>query len=133
MRSIRFVVALVVLASAVACGGGYSSPTPSPSPTPAPAPGGPPAGTASSVTIPVGASTLGRGGFNPSDLTVAPGTTVTWMNTDSVAHTSTSDASGWNSGIVSPGGQFSFAFPTAGTFSYHCAIHPGMVGTVVVR
>jgi plastocyanin len=64
---------------------------------------------------------------------VSAGTTVTWTNTDSVAHTSTSDANGWNSGIVSPGGQFSFAFPTAGTFSYHCAIHPGMVGTVVVR
>jgi len=133
MRSVRFVVALVVLASAVACGGGYSSPTPSPSPTPAPAPGGPPPAGSSSITIPAGASTLGRGGFIPSDLTVVAGTTVTWMNTDSVAHTSTSDANGWNSGIVSPGGQFSFAFPTAGTFSYHCAIHPGMVGTVVVR
>jgi plastocyanin len=61
------------------------------------------------------------------------GTTVTWVNTDSVSHTSTSDGTAWNSGIVSPGGRFSFAFQTAGTFSYHCAIHPGMVGTVVVR
>jgi plastocyanin len=66
-------------------------------------------------------------------LNVAAGTTVTWMNNDTVAHTSTSDALGWNSGIVAPGGQFSFVFPAAGTFSYHCAIHPGMVGTVVVR
>jgi plastocyanin len=55
------------------------------------------------------------------------------MNNDTVAHTSTSDAIAWSSGIVAPGGQFSFAFPAAGTFSYHCAIHPGMVGTVVVR
>jgi plastocyanin len=64
---------------------------------------------------------------------VAVGDTVTWMNTDTVAHTSTSDASAWDSGSVAPGGQFSRAFQTAGTFQYHCAIHPGMVGTVVVR
>jgi len=58
---------------------------------------------------------------------------VTWTNTDGVAHTSTSDASVWDSGIVPPGGQFSVAFPTAGTFQYHCAIHPGMIDTVVVH
>jgi plastocyanin len=61
------------------------------------------------------------------------GTTVTWTNTDSTSHTTTSDAIGWNSGIVARGRQFSFAFQTAGTFPYHCDIHPGMVGTVVVR
>ena len=71
--------------------------------------------------------------YTPDDLNVAVGTTVTWMNTDSVSHTSTSDANGWNSEIVAPGGRFSFAFQAAGTFPYHCAIHPGMVGTVVVR
>ena len=69
----------------------------------------------------------------PDELNIAPGTTVTWMNADSTTHTSTSDAAGWNSGNIAPGGQFSFAFQTAGTFQYHCAIHPGMVGTVVVR
>ena len=58
---------------------------------------------------------------------------VTWTNTDSVSHTSTSDANAWNSGTVAPGGRFSFAFQTAGTFPYRCTIHPGMVGTVVVR
>ena len=69
----------------------------------------------------------------PDELNVAVGTTVTWMNTDSISHTSTSNAAGWNSGIVAPGGRFAFAFQTAGTFPYHCTIHPGMVGTVVVR
>jgi plastocyanin len=65
------------------------------------------------------------------DVTV--GTTVTWTNADAVSHTSTSDASGWNSGTIPPGGRFSFAFQSAGTFAYRCTIHPGMVGTVVVR
>jgi len=69
----------------------------------------------------------------PAELNVDLGTTVTWMNTDSVAHTSTSNVTGWDSGILAPGGQFSVAFQNAGTFSYHCAIHPGMVGTVVVH
>jgi len=49
------------------------------------------------------------------------------MNTDSIAHTSTSDARGFDSGIVAPRGQFSFTFQDAGTFTYHCAIHPGIV------
>jgi len=66
-------------------------------------------------------------------LTVASGTTVTWVNTDSVTHTSTSDASGWDSATLAPGQQFNFTFATSGTFHYHCAIHPGMVGTVVVQ
>jgi plastocyanin len=76
---------------------------------------------------------LGNRAYAPDDLTVASGTTVTWTNNDSIAHTSTSDGSGWNSGLVAPGGQFSLTLQTPGTFSYHCTIHPGMVGTVVVR
>jgi plastocyanin len=130
MLSLRLVVLSTLLMFAIACGG-YSSPSTSPSPTgtPSPAPGGPSA----SVTIPVGAVSLGNRAYAPGDLNVAVGTTVTWMNADSVPHTSTSDVNGWNSGTVEPGGQFSFTFQTAGAFQYHCAIHPGMVGSVVVR
>lgn len=134
MLSLRLVVVSGVLIVAAACGGNYSSSTPS-SPTPTPAPATPPAsdGPSSSVSIPVGAAVLGRAAFAPDALTVDAGTTVTWTNTDSVAHTSTSDAPGWDSGIVSPGGHFTRSFQAAGTFQYHCAIHPGMVGTVIVR
>ena len=83
--------------------------------------------------IPVGAEALANRAFVPADLDIAAGTTVTWMNTDAVSHTSTSDGQAWNSGLLAPGRQFSFTFETAGAFKYHCAIHPGMVGTVVVR
>jgi plastocyanin len=127
-RSLIFASALLALAAGCS---DYSSPTPGPSVTPSP--GGAPSGPSSAVTIPMGASALGRAAYNPGDLTIAVGTTVTWTNADVVSHTSTSDATGWNSGVIAPGGQFSFGFPAAGTFSYHCAIHPGMVGTVVVR
>ena len=135
MRSLGLVVVSVVLLSAAACSSNYSSPSPTPAPTPAPAPAPAPApGTSSSiVTIPVNASTLTNTAFAPDAADVAVGATVTWTNTDGVAHTSTSDAKGWDSGIVPPGGQFSVAFPEAGTFHYHCAIHPGMIGTVVVH
>jgi plastocyanin len=127
----RVLIASTLLLSAIGCGGGESSPMPSPSPMPPPAP--PSGGASSSVTIPRGAEVLGNRAFNPGEVTVAVGDTVTWMNTDTVSHTSTSNAAGWDSGTIAPGRQFSFTFGTAGTFPYHCTIHPGMVGTVVVR
>ena len=122
-----------VLIVAAACGSNYSSSSPSPTPSPTPSATPSPGGASSPVSIPTGASTLGRSAFMPDALTVPAGTTVTWTNTDSVAHTSTSDAKGWDSGIVGPGQQFSVSLQTPGTYSYHCAIHPGMIGTVVVQ
>jgi plastocyanin len=135
MRSLRFALTSLVLLSAVACGSSYSSPstTPSPAPSPAPGPVSTPAAGASPVTIPVNASTLTNTAFAPDAVDVSAGGTVTWTNSDGVAHTSTSDTGVWDSGIVQPGGQFSVSFPTAGTYRYRCLIHPGMVGTVVVH
>jgi len=135
MLSLRLSVVSIILMSAIACGGSYASPptSPSPTPSPAPSPTPTPGGPTSSVVIPVGAEALGNRAYTPPDLQVVPGTTVTWRNTDSVIHTSTSDMPGWNSGTVAPGGEFSVGFETAGTFPYHCTIHPGMVGRVVVR
>ena len=128
MIPLRLALIILLSISALACGSDYSSPS-SPTPSPAPTSGGP----SSAVTIPMGAQVLGNRAFTPGDVEVAVGTTVTWTNTDTVSHTSTSDASGWDSGVISPGRQFSFTYQTAGTFPYHCAIHPGMVGTVTVR
>jgi plastocyanin len=70
--------------------------------------------------------------FQPSSLQVHVGTTVTWTNNDSTAHTVTSDTSSFNSGTLAPGGTFAFTFTQAGTFSYHCNIHPSMHGTITV-
>jgi plastocyanin len=71
--------------------------------------------------------------FDPGSVTVDVGGTVTWTNQGAVAHTVTADDGSFDSGTVDAGGSFSFTFETAGTFSYHCAIHPNMVGTVVVN
>jgi plastocyanin len=123
VSSSRLVIASSLLLLATACGSSSSSPQ---TPT-APAPNGP------AVSIPKGAEVLGNQAFAPDSLDVTAGSTVTWTNTDSVTHTSTSDNGAWNSGNIGSGKQFSVSFPTAGTFSYHCTIHPGMVGTVVVH
>jgi plastocyanin len=70
--------------------------------------------------------------FGPANLTVARGQTITWTNGDAVAHTITSDAKVWDSGPVGPGASFSVTLTEPGTYTYFCAIHPSMHGTVVV-
>ena len=71
-------------------------------------------------------------GFQPASLSVKAGTTVTWKNTGAVAHTVTANDSSFDSGHVAPGASFQHTFTTAGTYAYHCAIHPAMTATVVV-
>jgi plastocyanin len=72
--------------------------------------------------------------FSPSSLTVSVGTTVTWTNQDSASHTVTSDSgSELNSATLSTGQSFSHTFTQAGTFAYHCTIHPFMKATVTVQ
>ncbi len=70
--------------------------------------------------------------YSPGTLTVAAGTTITWVNQDIVIHTVTSDIGLFDSGSMRPGDRFSFTFTTPGTFTYGCIPHPFMRGTVVV-
>lgn len=72
--------------------------------------------------------------FNPSEISVRVGDTVTWTNEDSVGHDVTGDAfkSGEPGGIGN-GDTFEHTFEEAGTFDYVCTVHPGMEGTVTVR
>jgi plastocyanin len=71
--------------------------------------------------------------FNPATITVAAGTTIKWTNKDAVAHTVTSDTGLFDSGNIGNNGIYSRTFPTAGTYQYHCAIHPSMTAEVVVN
>lgn len=68
--------------------------------------------------------------FAPGSLTVAAGQTVTWVNNDGVAHTATGAA--FDTGPIAPGASASVKMAKAGTFTYHCAIHPSMTGTIIV-
>lgn len=63
--------------------------------------------------------------FGPNAFTVKAGTTVTWVNRDAFPHTVTStDAGGFDSGIMQAGARFQRTFDTAGTFQYVCTLHP---------
>jgi plastocyanin len=76
--------------------------------------------------------TISNFAFAPTTITVHKGTTVTWTNEDSVAHTVTGDNGGPSSGDLGQGVTYSYTFNTVGSFPYHCAIHTYMKGTVVV-
>jgi plastocyanin len=72
--------------------------------------------------------------FQPAEVRIRPGTTVTWVNCDNIGHTSTANAGGaWNSPLLNQGEAFGRGFAQAGRFGYHCAPHPNMTGTVVVE
>jgi LPXTG-motif cell wall-anchored protein len=70
--------------------------------------------------------------FSPSTITVHVGDTVTWTNTGKQPHTATANNGSFNTGILQHGQSGSHTFTTAGTFTYFCAVHPYMKGTVVV-
>jgi plastocyanin len=83
-----------------------------------------------------GAVTIKNFAFSPATLTVAKGTKVTWMNEDSTPHQIASDsgsAVSFSGPAIPQGQSYSFTFNTAGEFSYHCAIHPSMLGKIIVQ
>jgi len=118
---LRRLIPLLLALGAGSCGS--SSPA---SPTPAP-PG------ATTITIVSGASTLTTTAYNPNPITVAVGTTVSFLNSDNTTHTSVSNTGVWSSGNIAPGGRFNTTLTVAGSYPYHCNIHPGMVATLNVQ
>ncbi len=70
--------------------------------------------------------------FTPAALTVLVGDTVTWTNADPAPHTATADSGRFDSEILGNGQQYALAPSSPGVFTYHCEIHPGMTGTLVV-
>ena len=77
--------------------------------------------------------------FNPQNITIKSGATITWVNEDSVTHDVTNDAYG-DVGVselfdidLEPGQSRSFTFTETGEYNYHCAIHPSMTGKIIVE
>ena len=108
------------------------TPRPKPTATPTPRPTATPTPTPTPQTVVV---TISNFAFSPASVTITVGTTVEWVNKDSTMHTTTSDSgdpASWDSGPLATNATFSFTFTTAGTYGYHCAIHPFMTGTIVV-
>jgi plastocyanin len=73
--------------------------------------------------------------FTPATVTIKVGDCVCWTNDDGSIHTATCDVTGpgsFDSGDIAPKASFDQAFPTAGTYNYHCKIHQMMKGIVTV-
>jgi plastocyanin len=88
-----------------------------------------PSATAQGMTTPVSIQDFF---FSPANVTVEPGTTVTWVNEGNVPHTVTSDDGQFDSGVLMPGDSYTVMFKGQGTITYHCAIHPSMTASVSV-
>ena len=71
--------------------------------------------------------------FIPGEITVAPGTTVTWVNNEAMPHTVVAPSQGFRSKTLVKDAQFSFTFTTPGDYDYLCSIHPSMKGKVIVK
>jgi plastocyanin len=112
-------VLLVIGVLAASCGGGT---------------GGTTASTPSSTEGTGGAQVVAKNlAFDPATVTIQAGESVTWTNQDSMNHTVVADNGEFESGALANGATFSFKFDQAGTYTYHCSIHPSMAGTVVVQ
>ena len=122
--SLRLALAAALLLMCSGCGSSYSNPsTPSPTPT----------GNGTPVTIVNGASVLSTTAFAPNPVTVSAGGAVTWTNNDGTTHNITATNGSFASGSMAPGRTYTMTFPTAGTITYRCTIHPQMTGTVTVQ
>jgi plastocyanin len=71
--------------------------------------------------------------FSPATLTIPKGATVIWTNKSDARHTVTSDDNTFTgSSTLSESQTFQMVFATAGTFTYHCAVHSYMKATIIV-
>lgn len=92
------------------------------------------------ITIPNGNFDVSSSAFYmPLNLEIQTGTTVTWVNEDSVPHTVQSqDEFGnvmalFNSAPLNTGDRFEFTFEESGVYNYFCSFHPWRVGLVTVK
>ena len=70
--------------------------------------------------------------FQPVEMTVKVGQTVTWTNRDDIPHTVVS-AGKFRSKTLDTDDKFSFTFTNAGDYKYFCSLHPHMPGMIKVE
>ena len=71
--------------------------------------------------------------FAPKEITVAPGTKITWTNHDETPHTVTSNDKSFASKGLDTDDKFEHTFDSVGDFTYFCTLHPFMTGVVHVK
>lgn len=71
--------------------------------------------------------------YSPDPIRISVGSTVTWTNDHTLAHTATADSGAWDTGAIAHGATSSaITFNTPGTFAYHCRFHSDMHGSIIV-
>jgi len=71
--------------------------------------------------------------FSPNPMNVSIGSTVRFFNADSQAHTATENQGRFDTSLIAPGATSGpITLTTAGSFGYHCSVHPSMVGAINV-
>lgn len=71
--------------------------------------------------------------FEAATTTIKPGTTIIWKNKDSEDHEIHANDGAWHSEPVGQGETFELKLDATGKYGYHCHIHPGMNGTIIVE
>ncbi|MGA8435238.1 MAG: cupredoxin family copper-binding protein [Methyloceanibacter sp.] len=71
--------------------------------------------------------------FTPNELTIAPGTTVKWVNHDDIPHLVAEKALAFKSQALDTNDSFSFTFTKPGDVEYFCVLHPHMIGKITVK
>jgi plastocyanin len=91
------------------------------------------AGTRPRLAMAIGAAVkIDNRSFDPENISIAAGATVTWTNNDDVPHVVASDEM-FKSKALHTDDHFSFTFTKPGTYNYYCAIHPQMTAKIVVQ
>jgi plastocyanin len=129
-------LAVTVLSACGAAAAGYGGTPATGAPaTASPVPMTMPASSQNNAaTAPVATTSVAIHGFAfaPQVITVKVGTTVTWTQQDEDSHTVTADDKSFTSDALANGQTYTHTFSAAGTYAYHCSIHPFMQATVVV-
>jgi plastocyanin len=89
--------------------------------------------TSSQSTAGKNAVTIQNFAYSPATITVKVGDKITWTNQDSIGHSATADNGSFDTGVLQQGQSGSITFSKAGTFTYHCSVHPNMKATVIVQ
>jgi plastocyanin len=134
MSRMSIVLSLLVTLGVAGCGGGDDTGLMQPGTRPP-----------NSISIVSRAETQGTLAFDPNPLTVPLNGAVRWYNDDNAAAEGeyggsngtihsilADDIVSFSSGNITPRGTFEHTFATAGTYGYHCSIHPTMRGTITV-
>ncbi len=117
-----FFVAIALLYQ-LGCSNNNSSPV---SPTPPPSGGG--GNGATLITI---LGIRGNQSFTPNPASVSSGGSVDFTNTDSTTHHIVADNGSFDTGNLVPGStSAAMMINSGGTVTYHCTIHPSMVGSI---